>query len=296
MTGPTGPTGPAGDAFQLIGSSQVYKSILGPTGPTGLGAPGVTGPTGAAGLNGGVGATGPTGAAGLNGSAGSTGPTGAAGAASTVPGPTGPTGANGSPSTVTGPTGPQGIAGPTGPTGAAGSPSTVTGPTGPAGPTGATGPTGPQYPAGQYPGTSTNDNANAGNIGEYQSNALASGSAAALTSGTPVDVTTLTLTAGDWDLDAVFYYNNVTGTGTVFNVSGSISTTLNTMASKGDFNYQTFLINQSATNLPNDFGFMIGPWRQSIAASTTFHMVSFAFWTGTATISVYGKIRARRAR
>ncbi|MBS1684470.1 MAG: hypothetical protein JSS76_06940 [Bacteroidetes bacterium] len=83
VTGANGQTGPAG-----------------PTGPTGV--DGSTGPVGATGPGGG--ATGPTGATGADGVNGQTGITGSTGAT----GPTGPTGAYG----VTGPTGLQGPTGP----------------------------------------------------------------------------------------------------------------------------------------------------------------------------------------
>lgn len=48
---------------------------------------------------------------------------------------------------------------------------------------------------GQFPATPTNDDANAGNVGEYLFN---SASGVALTSATPADVVTLSLSPGNW--------------------------------------------------------------------------------------------------
>jgi hypothetical protein len=49
-------------------------------------------------------------------------------------------------------------------------------------------------------GTTTNDNAAAGKVGEFVSSVIASGSSVSINSGTSVDLTTISLTAGDWDL------------------------------------------------------------------------------------------------
>lgn len=49
-------------------------------------------------------------------------------------------------------------------------------------------------------GTTTNDNADAGKVGEFISSVLASGSAVSLTSTTSADITSISLTAGDWDV------------------------------------------------------------------------------------------------
>lgn len=57
---------------------------------------------------------------------------------------------------------------------------------------------------GQFPGTTTNDNASAGNVGEYIFSEIASGSAVALTTATIADITSITLTPGDWDVWANF--------------------------------------------------------------------------------------------
>src|SRR5713226_3655065 len=52
----------------------------------------------------------------------------------------------------------------------------------------------------QLLGTITNDNATAGNIGEYVSSTLLSGSGVALSTGVVTNITNISLTAGDWDV------------------------------------------------------------------------------------------------
>lgn len=77
---------------------------------------------------------------------------------------------------------------------------------------------------GQRTGTATSDNADAGNVGEYVSSLMAAGSAVALTTATPASMTSISLTAGDWDVDAVFdFTGNITTT--VNYLAGSISLT-----------------------------------------------------------------------
>lgn len=51
---------------------------------------------------------------------------------------------------------------------------------------------------GQFPGTRNADDALAGNIGEYKESEVLSGSAVSLTSTQAADITSLSLTAGDW--------------------------------------------------------------------------------------------------
>ena len=131
------------------------------------------------------GAVGPQGPPGPAGEPGAAGPTGPPGADSTVPGPAGPPGAN---STVPGSQGPKGDPGPAGATG-------------------------PQGPPGPLTGTTTNDNAVPGNIGEFQSAQRLSTAAIALTTNVSAIIATLSLTAGDWDVWAVLGCNTTTSTG-----------------------------------------------------------------------------------
>ena len=77
-------------------------------------------------------------------------------------------------------------------------------------------------------GTTTNDSAAAGHVGEYIQSVIVSGSAVALTSTTPANLTSISLTAGDWVVDAVFQFTGNAAT-TVTYLIGSISTTSATL-------------------------------------------------------------------
>lgn len=85
-----------------------------------------------------------------------------------------------------------------------GAPAPVPGPQGPPGPAG---------PPGPLTGTTTNDNAVPGNIGEFQSAQRLSTAAIALTTNVSAIIATLSLTAGDWDVWAVLGCNTTTSTG-----------------------------------------------------------------------------------
>jgi hypothetical protein len=64
---------------------------------------------------------------------------------------------------------------------------------------------------GQLPGTATNDNASAGNIGEYMS--ASSGSSVSLINSTATDLCQITLTPGDWDVwGNVAFFNGASTT------------------------------------------------------------------------------------
>jgi hypothetical protein len=155
------------------------------------------------------------------------------------------------------------------------------------------GPPGSYFP-GQYPARIDTSDAAAGNIAEYRSGNLASGSSVALSVSTVANVCQVTLDPGEWDLTAILLYNNVTGTGTVANVTGGMNTVNNAIPAFGDFNALTFLVNQTGNALPNNFGFITGPFRVKLAVQTVYYLNTFSFWTGSVTLNAYGTIRARR--
>lgn len=143
-------------------------------------------------------------------------------------------------------------------------------------------------------GTTTNDNANAGNVGEYISSTLVAGSAVALTTGVTSNITSISLTAGDWDVSAVGAI--VLGaTTTTTNIVFSLSTTTGTL-NLNVGNYTT-VDYATGTVLNNASPPIIGmpPTRFSLASTTTVFLVANATF-GTSTMSGFGIIRARRIR
>jgi len=135
-------------------------------------------------------------------------------------------------------------------------------------------------------GTTTNDNANVGSVGEFPVN---SASGVALTSGVSTNITSFSLTAGDWDVSGSLQTVAAASTTTSSIVVG-ISTTSATLGTLGSL---TVL----SSAVPAGFN-TITPTpvlRISIASTTTVYLVanvSFAVSTMTAN----GLIRARRIR
>lgn len=146
--------------------------------------------------------------------------------------------------------------------------------------------------AGNLPATATNDSPAAGNVGEYVESVVASGSAVALTTATGKDVTTISLTAGDWDVDGCTYYS-AAGTTSVTAILSGFSLSANTVdGTPGRFNQLTM-----PANVPGAFADSqcFPPYRQSLSGTTTLHLLAFSNFT-VSTMSAYGIIRARRAR
>lgn len=130
-------------------------------------------------------------------------------------------------------------------------------------------------------GTTTNDNANAGSVGEYQTNTA---SGVALTNTVYTNVTTLSLSAGDWDVEGFCAYGG-TGTGITASVCG-----INTVSATnpGGPNSVTQFVNSLSQQIT---------WvtRVSLSATTTVYLGSQANYTG-GSVTASGWIRARRVR
>jgi hypothetical protein len=144
---------------------------------------------------------------------------------------------------------------------------------------------------GQLPGTTTNDSASAGNIGEYVSSTVNSGSAVALTSSTSANITSITLSAGDWDISGkVGFVPAATTTMTL--LGGDINTT-----SAAAFNADTAItIAASLTGANGNATTMaIDTRRVSLSGSTTYYLNCIGIFA-TSTLKGYGIIRARRVR
>lgn len=147
---------------------------------------------------------------------------------------------------------------------------------------------------GQIPGTATNDSASSGNIGQLVSSTVASGSAVALPNLTATNITSISLTAGDWDVWINGYIKTAAGT-TVLNAAlASISTTSATLdETPGNVGKRGDTVTYGGAtyfSLPT-----AGPIRLSLASTTTVYFVAFADWTTTQP-SGYGTIQARRRR
>lgn len=147
-------------------------------------------------------------------------------------------------------------------------------------------------PAGQIPGTATNDNASAGNVGEVIQSTVATGSAVSLTTATPANVTSVSLTAGDWDCRATIA-RNVGATTSFTKLNGSIGTTTASLVADGTEASKYFSIAANVMAAGTDT--KIGPARFSLAATTTIFLVAQDTFT-VSTDAAYGQLTCRRAR
>jgi hypothetical protein len=146
--------------------------------------------------------------------------------------------------------------------------------------------------AGQYPATHTNDSASAGNVGEYINSVVLIGSAVAMTSTVPVDITSISLTAGDWDVWGSFWTAPAVTTTTQGMASwiSTVSATEPTPPNEGAFTQLSVSSIAGAAN-----GFPVGQKRISLSGTTTVYLsgvVTFA----VSTMGGYGFIGARRIR
>jgi hypothetical protein len=142
-------------------------------------------------------------------------------------------------------------------------------------------------------GTTTNNNANAGSVGEVIPSSVAVGSAVGLTTGTPANVTSILLTAGDWDVWGQVAFNPNAST-TIAMVAGWINTASATqplpsnIAAALNFLSASFGTGQGQV-LPT------GATRLSLSATTTVYLGAQSTF-GISTMGAYGYIMARRRR
>lgn len=146
--------------------------------------------------------------------------------------------------------------------------------------------------AGQLRGTITNDNALPGNVGEIIESTVLVGAAVGLTSGVSANVTSVSLTPGDWDVWGSIDTNpNAATTMTV--LSGGISTvsaTIPTYPNGGANISSTITFTTGAAQ-----ALSVGKTRISIAVTTTVYLVANSTFAVN-TNAVYGYLGARRRR
>lgn len=145
---------------------------------------------------------------------------------------------------------------------------------------------------GQYQGTNTNDSATAGNIGEVITASLASGSAISLTTAVTANITSISLTAGDWDVHGVVVLASAATTSTTLTAS-AISTTSATIPTLGSEGF--FIQAVTPTTGPATWSLPTGTVRLSLSGTTTVYLVGQMNFT-VSTATAYGTISARRVR
>lgn len=138
-------------------------------------------------------------------------------------------------------------------------------------------------------GSATNDSAAAGFIGQVISALVAVGAPVSLTSTTAADITSISLTAGDWDVEGNV---NFLGTAaTITQLTASIGSTTATLATDGSEVYSGLqTITASATD-----SVTMPTKRISVAGTTTIYLVGRAVFAA-GTVGGFGSIVARRRR
>lgn len=141
---------------------------------------------------------------------------------------------------------------------------------------------------GATPGVATNTAASAGKVGQVLT---ANASAVSLSTGNAATVTSVPLTAGDWDVSCQFVFTGGAST-TVTRILGSISTVNNTLNStigqRGD------VVPNGATVYANgNPSINVGPIQALLSGTTTYYCVAQSEF-GTSTTTVSAIIFARR--
>jgi hypothetical protein len=145
-------------------------------------------------------------------------------------------------------------------------------------------------------GVSNGSNAAAGTVGEYLSSIVLTTSAISLTSGTEANVTSISLTAGDWDVWAEGWFN-AAATTTITELAVGIN--INSTGLQGVPQDQTAVAvaGSFSAGLARAPSIVIptAPCRVSVSATTTYYLnVNSAF--AVSTLAAYGKLCARRGR
>lgn len=145
-------------------------------------------------------------------------------------------------------------------------------------------------------GTTTNDDAAAGSVGEYVSGVLLPGSAVSLTTATSADIISISLTAGDWDVSGMvnFQAGSTTTWTRTYAWASATSATLPSSAL-----FSTITANEYNGTTVGTAGvfrsFPTPTQRFSLSGTTTIYL-SCQGTFGVSTLVGYGRIIARRVR
>ena len=147
------------------------------------------------------------------------------------------------------------------------------------------------YPNKGIKGTITNDSAATGVVGEFISSTILVGAAVSLTTGTAANVTSISLTAGDWDVSGLVSSVAAGGT-TISGFLAWISTTSATAPTSP--NSGGYVLLQVTGAAGGNIALPVSTMRMSLASTTTVYLSTLQ--TFSSTDSAYGFISARRVR
>lgn len=144
-------------------------------------------------------------------------------------------------------------------------------------------------------GITTGVAASAGQVGEVIQSIVLVGSAVALTTGTAVNITSITLTAGDWNIwgETISAGTATTNFGSFFGSISTTSATLNT--TPGNISLLSYGASGIVPGAGNGTSVSIGPVIANVSGSTTYYLIAFDSFT-VSTATGWGVITARRIR
>ncbi len=148
---------------------------------------------------------------------------------------------------------------------------------------------GPFY--GTTKGVITNASAAAGYVGELIISTVASGSSVSLGTGVASDVTSVSLTAGCWDIDGVIYFQP--SASTVISWIGGAASTTSAAGVGNDGTGSLGIVGSNPATI--DFGFIIPKLRVQINSTSPVYLTAESAFS-VSTMKAYGRIRATRIR
>lgn len=154
------------------------------------------------------------------------------------------------------------------------------------------GPSGSTLVPGQIPGTTTNNSATAGNVGEFPT--PGTGTTPTLNSGgTPSNVASISLTAGDWDVRGATQFVDSGPPLTFGSINLGISQTTGTLPAATT----TALVALAGgtSTVSTSPSLIVGPLRVSLSATTTIYLVASSVYSSGNLVAT-GQIEARRMR
>lgn len=141
-------------------------------------------------------------------------------------------------------------------------------------------------------GTTTNDSAAAGDVGEYVSSSVAIGSAISLSTGVAANVTSISLSAGDWDVSGAVHFVPTATTSISFEAAG-VNSTSATFGAVGTYAQRVQAASVSGSTTGD--AYTIPRTRFSLTGTTTIYLVAQGNFSAS-TLKAAGQISARRVR
>jgi len=153
---------------------------------------------------------------------------------------------------------------------------------------------GARFVGGVISRSAANNSAAAGVLGEYIESSVLIGAAVSCSSGSAVDVTSITLTEGDWDITATIHHKGGAST-----TLGALYPSIGTVSAAVDNTLGRFLIDNYNSTTPfassSFVSQVFAPSRVTVPAGTTvtYYLTSYTTF-GVSTLEAFGILSARR--